>query len=236
MNILYVMGTGSKWYDNELRYSLRSLAQASNSSQPKVYIVGYIPDFINTNIVNCLPTIQLFDHPSRDTLAKILQAIDFFSLKDFTLMADDIFLLGFLGPKWNLPYSVETLETLFDKQADRNTYHVSTISNSIQLLQSRGIESPVSFEGHSPIYFNATRFKYLFNPSQTLLYRSCYYNQTFIHPESVGYPGYKVRTLDQLDRNIGSLQFISTNDNIVLKKAVQDWFKKTWPVKSRYEV
>lgn len=54
MDILYVIGRGSTWNNNELRYSLRSIAKYGVNVD-RVFIVGYIPSFINTKEVICLP-------------------------------------------------------------------------------------------------------------------------------------------------------------------------------------
>lgn len=54
MDILYVVGRGSTWNNNELKYSLRSIAK-NGINVDRVFIVGYIPDFINREEVICLP-------------------------------------------------------------------------------------------------------------------------------------------------------------------------------------
>lgn len=53
MDILYVVGTGSIWGNNELRYSLRSI-EKNGINVRNVYIVGYIPRWINRKTVRCM--------------------------------------------------------------------------------------------------------------------------------------------------------------------------------------
>lgn len=54
MDILYIVGTGSTWVNNELKYSLRSIAK-NGINVDRVFIVGYIPRFINQENVVCIP-------------------------------------------------------------------------------------------------------------------------------------------------------------------------------------
>ena len=54
MDILYVVGRGfSQWNDNELRYSLRSIAK-NGKNIGRVFIAGYCPPFVNRNAVTYL--------------------------------------------------------------------------------------------------------------------------------------------------------------------------------------
>ena len=51
MDILYIVGTGSKWDNNELRYSLRSIDKYGINVD-RVFIVGEKPDFVNGEVVH----------------------------------------------------------------------------------------------------------------------------------------------------------------------------------------
>lgn len=54
IDILYIVGKGfSEWNNNELRYSLRSIAKYGKNVG-RVFICGYIPGFVNRETVNCL--------------------------------------------------------------------------------------------------------------------------------------------------------------------------------------
>ena len=45
IDVVYVLGKGTKWNDNEIRFSLRSLAKNVTGIR-NVYIVGERPDFL----------------------------------------------------------------------------------------------------------------------------------------------------------------------------------------------
>lgn len=53
MDILYIIGKGSTWNNNELRYSLRSIAKYGINVS-RVFMAGYIPDFINKENIICI--------------------------------------------------------------------------------------------------------------------------------------------------------------------------------------
>lgn len=54
-DILYVVGKGfSDWRNNELRYSLRSIAKYGRNIG-KVHIAGFVPYWVNTDVVDAMP-------------------------------------------------------------------------------------------------------------------------------------------------------------------------------------
>lgn len=92
MDILYVVGTGSKWGDNELRYSLRSLARFGQNVG-RVCLVGYKPDFVADNI-EWLDMADPYKMGGKNTYSKVIAAVKHFHLNDFILFNDDFFLIA----------------------------------------------------------------------------------------------------------------------------------------------
>ena len=91
MNVLYVVGTGSKWGDNELRYSLRSICKNAYGLN-NVYIVGNVPPFVSP-AVNALRCDDKCDIPAKNILAKIRAAVKTFADlgEEFLVSSDDHF-------------------------------------------------------------------------------------------------------------------------------------------------
>ena len=61
MDILYCIGEGSKWNNNELRYSLRSL-EKFGKNVGNIYMVGYNPGFLSDEVtfINCpCPSLEM---------------------------------------------------------------------------------------------------------------------------------------------------------------------------------
>lgn len=50
MDIIYSIGSGSTWDNNELRYSLRSL-DMYGKSYDRVFVVGNIPEFLSDEVI-----------------------------------------------------------------------------------------------------------------------------------------------------------------------------------------
>ena len=95
VDILYIVGTGSKWVDNELRYSLRSIAK-NGYNVGRVFIVGNIPGFVNRNNVICIPLDDPYNAKHQNILYKIDYVInhtDIGSKNDgkFLISSDDHF-------------------------------------------------------------------------------------------------------------------------------------------------
>ena len=88
MNILYVIGKGSEWSNNELRLSLRSIAK-NGKNVGRVYIVGYKPDFVS-DAVTYIPCDDPYDVAHKNILHKVLYAIEHSDIgKHFLISSDD---------------------------------------------------------------------------------------------------------------------------------------------------
>lgn len=92
-DILYCIGGASRWRDNELRYSLRSLDKYASGIR-QIYLVGtHIPDWIDREKVKCLMVTDKFDQKAKNIQWAVEQAIMHFGLTDdFLLSSDDHFL------------------------------------------------------------------------------------------------------------------------------------------------
>ena len=96
MDVLYIMGVQS---GNELRYSLRSIAQYG-SGVSRVFLCGAIPDWVNKRAVTCIPyrdrqaPISL-GIKSRNILRNALYALEHANIgEDFLVSMDDHYLGG----------------------------------------------------------------------------------------------------------------------------------------------
>lgn len=94
MDVVYVIGTGSKFGNEELRYSLRSICRfAQNLGE--VYIVGdVLPPFINPDSVHYIHWPDLpGELPEKNVGGKILQVFQQTQLQQFLLSSDDHFFI-----------------------------------------------------------------------------------------------------------------------------------------------
>ena len=92
MDILYILGSGSKWSNNELRYSLRSL-EKFGKNVGRVFVCGERPDFINDNVFfRAAPDCKHRKH--KNILYKVMTAMwDLDMPEHFLISSDDHFYL-----------------------------------------------------------------------------------------------------------------------------------------------
>lgn len=92
MNILYMLGSGSRWQNNELRFSLRSIAKFGRNVG-KVFLIGEKPDFISGKVFY-EPYKQKIQPPHKNMAELISRAIEAFGSdlgEHFLLAGDDYF-------------------------------------------------------------------------------------------------------------------------------------------------
>lgn len=87
MDILYVVGKGSEWNNNELRYSLRSIAK-NGKNIGRVFLVGCKPDFVS-NEVTFIPCDDPYGQPHKNILHKVLYSIEHSDIGNHFLISSD---------------------------------------------------------------------------------------------------------------------------------------------------
>lgn len=148
MDLVYPLGTGSVWDNNELRYSLRSVAENVKDLR-NVWVVGERPEWL-TN-VRYLPVKDMFDRPTKNTFFKLQAVCKEPDLSDdFLYLNDDFFILK------------PTLA------ADFPYFYKGVLPSTIRKSRMMAIESPVNtvnylqfhnltlldYRVHCPIRFN----------------------------------------------------------------------------------
>ena len=94
MDILYVVGNGSQWQDNELRFSLRSIARYG-INVGRVYLVGNKPSFVG-DAVTYIPCDDPYDCAHKNILHKVLYAIEHSDISShFLISSDDHFYIKY---------------------------------------------------------------------------------------------------------------------------------------------
>ena len=90
LDLVYILGRGSNWQNNELRYSLRSVEKFVTGIR-NVFIIGEKPSFINDQVIH-IPYKDVYTNKARNIMAKILRACnDSRMTKNFMLWNDDYF-------------------------------------------------------------------------------------------------------------------------------------------------
>ena len=226
MDLVYPLGTGSYWNNNELRFSLRSV-EKHLSNVNKVWIIGIAPDWLQN--VNHIPyTDHVGKAPDYNMMKKLRRACQEVELsEDFLYMNDDHYLLSD-----------------FDANAFPSYYH-GTIE---QYLKGRGLDgygkrcrntlkslngNPTNYyDIHYPIQLNKKAFRELvvdavdWNVPHAYIIKSLYANKLQI--ESVEALDYKTNAIPPPEAKVFS-------SYPHMKDAVKLYLNEQFPTQSKYE-
>ena len=242
IDVVYVLGTGSKWNDNEIRFSLRSLEKNLKGFR-QVFVVGANPEFLQ-NVIH-LEAEDIFDpavNADGNIIHKVLAACaDERLADDFLFINDDHLvlqpmevgeipafhkgnMLDFRPMYWELNYwrkrLLRTMETLFIKGLP--AFH---------------------YDCHTPILFNKTRFIEIMSGfdyaegiglTMKSLYGNSVYAESGILLTDQKKTIFKNYTLQELNERLASCQFMSFND-MGLNRPLMYWLWKMFPDKSQFE-
>lgn len=231
LDFVYILGTGSRWYDNELRYSMRSLEKYA--PHRRVVIVGEKPAFLSASVVH-IPAADDQVWKIQNAVSKLRIACQTEGIsEDFVLMNDDFFFLREFDYK---PYHNKTLQYLHDYHSTKAGYYYEAIKTTLKLLKSLGIDEPLNFEHHRPIVFNKKKFLDMINNLDwrvnLYLFRSIYGNLYGL--KSTDKRDCKIFEASQLHLYVNA-DIISTDNPVVVSKKFRKWLASTFPKKSQYE-
>lgn len=243
IDIVYILGTGSTWEDNELRYSLRSVEKYLKN-YGNIYIIGNNrPSFLDNiryyrveetsikpqkNVANCLYVAS--------TLEKLSNNFLFFN--------DDFFLLkntdALTYPTYHNP---EKGNDLVKNCKDEN--YKRKIENTINKIQELTGKNPYSYyDIHLPFVFNKVelnrvlRWVQYHDDKEGMLIRTLYGNlsnvkgnQVIGNSRKINIP-LEIDTLKELNRNS---RFFSIGDD-GLNDDMKQYLQLLYPNKSKYEI
>ena len=240
MDILYVVGTGSKWNNNELKYSLRSIDK-NGVNVGRIFIATEtLPKFINPEAVEhiCIRDLGKIKH--RNIMDKI-ECVMYYSdiADDFLLSSDDHFYLR---------------ETDFDhyplyhkgeiQERDENAEYWLSMRDTKQLLQQHGLTT-YSTNPHCNTHFNRPMFmehSALMKEGKQLRYGAevnCLMGNLMIAAgvEPVCYNDIKINSFknrEDLLRQLGDTNCFSIYDS-ALNCGIKEYLLEMFPNKSRWE-
>lgn len=136
MDILYVVGTGSVWGNNELRYSLRSIAK-NGKGIGRVFLVGHKPDFVSDEVI-FIPCDDPYGQPHKNILHKVLHAVEHSDIgRHFLISSDDHY--------YTKPTDFDKLPVYFREKAipekvqDRWSIYFNSLHDTRGILLERGL-------------------------------------------------------------------------------------------------
>lgn len=155
IDVVYALGGGSRWNDNELRYSLRSIV-ANFRDLGRVYVVGQKPDWL-AGVVHLPADDPLPRNKDGNIIRKVLLACQTPSLSDdFVRLSDDQLLLRPLAFAEMRPYF------LAQPSAEKCRGHSSNhwqqrLRRTCELLAGRNLTT-FNYDAHIPLPINKHKF------------------------------------------------------------------------------
>lgn len=226
IDIVYPIGKGSRWQNNEIRYSLRSV-QKHLKNVGNIWIIGELPQFLqNVNFIHHRDTATV---PEENVRIKLLKACDKSEISDrFLFMNDDHFILADADAE-NYPYYFcSTIREAIKVRGMDN--HGVRFQNTLSRLEAKTL--PIkNFELHYPIIFEKQAFK------DTLGYlepKHLGYKLRSLYANTLNIQGKEVKDCKSREAPLEKAICFSTLP--IIAQGVQDWLKKIFPNRSIYEL
>lgn len=236
-DVVYVLGAGSPWDNNELRYSLRSL-EAFLTNVGRVYVVGHCPAWL-TDVVH-LPFPDRHGCKERNIMLKMAYACGHPDLSEYFLsIHDDHFALAPQSASDIPNWAGTSLGHLAKSVGQGNNWREAVI-NTDQALQSRGMTTH-NFDIHLPMLINKNHFpavmdQYDWSQPRGFVVKSLYGNTMGLDP--VNTTDMKVNkhytTAEIVDRLRGRAWFSLGNGG--LNRYFKALLAALYPQPSRFEL
>lgn len=231
MDLVYILGKGSLWSNNEIRYSLRSIFK--NLTHRKVFVIGEKCDWFSKKVIH-IPAEDPYTEKLRNALYKLnIACNDERISSNFILMNDDFFIMKKLGKVE--PLYKGTLKQSLSSHHVQGGYYFDAIKDTIDFL---GNEKALDYSLHYPFVFNKTKLKKVIakieQQDNQILLRTVYGNLNNIGGKKK--KDGKARSSTQFVQIRNKVDVLSTADSFVRYPRFREWIKRKFPTKSIYEV
>lgn len=234
MNLLYIIKEGgSRWDDNELRYSLRSV-EKHGQNVDKVIICGHKPSWVQNVVHATLPD----PHPLRyDNTWFKMKTMCTQNDAPFVLMNDDFFLIK--------PVDFDTLPDYYDGDVSQLAEKYQRISNYVgvlyatkHLLVKNGYPHK-NYAVHYPMTVKPEKIRPFFGllgETPGISFRLLYGNVAATNPSLLPDCKYNQPTPDiQEQLRLRDVPMFSIGDGF-LDIQGKEFLANTYPHKSKYEI
>lgn len=154
IDVVYCLGKGSKYKNNELRFSLRSI-EKNLSGFGKVWIVGVRPEWLQD--INHIPAEDPYTYPpDRNIMEKLKKACEHPEVSEnFLFVNDDHYLLHTFTAE-AFPYYYNDYLMDYVKRRGMDGYG-RRANNTHEYLTENGVQTK-NFDIHYPIIYNKAAF------------------------------------------------------------------------------
>ncbi len=244
-NLVYIYKEDTSLLGSDLKYSLRSLQNFKG--EYVVYIVGDIPEWVNTDNIICIPLSQTSNAPVQiKVLECILEVCKI--LENFVIMDDDMLFINDITVNDIKPAVIRARFPELSKNTDYLNEDIFTqrIIYTHFLLRDAGIESLYTLTSHTPRYYESQKILKLLEifPQKMNIHKTSseviilenlynlYYNNQLC--ENNGYrAGYYEEDYFSIQPETKVLNF--DNDGLIKNPKLLKFIKKEFSKKSKYE-
>lgn len=241
IDVVYVLGTGSGWNNNEIRFSLRALEKNLRGYR-YVYVIGECPSWLR-NVRHIPFKDELKQNADGNIARKVLRVCQEEDLSDsFLFINDDHIIMKPIDAVSIPPYHKGDLKER-PKSYFQETFWRGRLFRTMNVLKEKGL-STLHYDCHVPMLidkhlFPGTIKQFDFEQNIGYTMKSLYGN--VVHGvKAPKLDGEKVtlfkklNTMSQLTRRVTGRQFVAFNDE-GLNSIVKLWLYKVFPEPSSYE-
>lgn len=240
IDLVYLLGNGSKWDNNELRYSLRSV-EKHFTNVGKVWVVGEMPMWLRN--ATQIPYRELPNQAAINIAGKIFRVAQHFAVStEFMLMSDDYFILrDFDAERFPLYHQGWLADQI--KELPKSNYYKAVLENTVVYLKKNSLQT-VNYNVHMPMIMDkdtvtaAIPVSSLKPIASKSVYGNYCYTDIPCSRQLQKIKDVKLRNKMQYDEIKAEIQgwpCFSTG-NHMLNGAMKQFIDDLYPLKSRFEI
>lgn len=241
VDLVYILGTGSCWNNNELRISLRSV-QKNLVGFGRIFVVGENPGFLSQK-VTFIPYPDEFSSKNADgnMTRKILRACQIPELSNDFLFMNDDFIINKEVYAPDIPWLHKgDMKDRPAKYWETQLYRFR-LRRTFEVLAQRGLPT-LQYDYHAPMLMNKklfpeamAQFDYADDIGYTFrsLYGN-YYNLPAVHLEGQKVTLYQYCKVSEIEKRVESASFVGYNDS-GLNNSLKYWMLLNFGKQSEFE-
>jgi len=241
IDVVYVLGTGSIWKNNEIRFSLRSVAR-NLSGVGKIWIIGENPGFLSESIRHIQYPDELGRQNADGNMArKILRACREEELSEDFLFMNDDFIINKPVVASEIPWMHKGNMKDRPKEYWSGESYRHRLKRTFETLRDKGYPT-LQYDYHAPMLMNKKLFprcmdQFDYAHDIGLTFRSLYGNYCQLPVRHIGHykkTVYKNYKLKELNSYLSDCVFVGYNDNGI-NPSLEMWMFERFPERSQYE-
>jgi hypothetical protein len=240
IDLVYVLGSGSVWNNNELRFSLRSV-EKNLKGVGNIYVIGENPGFFTDNIIHIYHPDPLDQNADGNMALKIIRACRETELTDDFLFMNDDFIINRSMTAVEIPWMHKGDMKDHPEKFWKTQFYRYRLRRTFDILAKSGYPT-IQYDYHAPMRMNKILFpqimeQFNFKDDIGYTFRSLYGNCLGLPAEKLKdqkktiYRYYNIQQIKQLLENA---RFVGFNDK-GLNFSLKWWLISNFPVKSKYE-